>query len=219
MATAPDDVRLDELTRAHAAIVAEARAHVAAGREANAERLQARVRAAGDRERARQDESLHGAIASAERRALQQLDRVLSIARARASLSRDVAPPSGGAAPRRLPGRRAPIRTRPTITGNMDARARAEGQSVLLTWKTDATVTAWDVRFSERPDPRGDYVVREERTLPAAATSVELPLGEAPLRVHLHGRGRGDRVVRRALISGLTQESWNDRWQRRPTAS
>ena len=75
------------------------------------------------------------------------------------------------------------------------------------------------MRISERPDARGDYVVRETRELPAATTSVELPLADLPLRVHLLGRTRDGRLVRRAVISGLTRDSWNDRWQRRASAS
>jgi hypothetical protein len=37
--------------------------------------------------------------------------------------------------------------------------------------------------------------------------------------VHLLGRSRDGRLLRRALISALTQESWNDRWERRASAS
>ena len=40
--------------------------------------------------------------------------------------------------------------------------------------------------------------------LPAGATSVEVPLGATALRVHLLGRGRGGRLVRRAVMSPLT---------------
>ena len=66
---------------------------------------------------------------------------------------------------------------------------------------------------------RGAYVVRETLQLPAAATTVELPLCERPLRVHLLGRGRDGRLVRRAVISALTIDTWNDRWERRASAS
>jgi hypothetical protein len=75
------------------------------------------------------------------------------------------------------------------------------------------------VRFSERPDVRGEYVVLEERTLPGDATSVELPLGENLFRVHLLGRDRGGRLTGRAIVSGLTRETWLDRWERRASAS
>jgi hypothetical protein len=80
-------------------------------------------------------------------------------------------------------------------------------------------VASWEVRISERPDPRADYVVQETLTLPAATTSVGLPLGDVPLRVHVLGRSRDGRLVRRALISALTRETWSDRWQRRASAS
>jgi hypothetical protein len=94
---------------------------------------------------------------------------------------------------------------------------RGEGDE--LVWAREAKVTAWELRISERPDPRGDYEVRETGELPGEATSVELPLGETPLRVHLLGRDRGGRLVRRAILSGLTRETWADRWQRRASAS
>ena len=111
------------------------------------------------------------------------------------------------------------LRTKPTITGNMDVRRERRGDSFVLAWTAEPKVVAWDVRLSERPDVRGDYVVREERTLPGPETSLELQLGDTPLRVHLLGRARDGRLVRRAIISALTREGWDERWQRRASAS
>ena len=51
------------------------------------------------------------------------------------------------------------------------------------------------------------------------AAFVELELGDTPSRVHLLGRGRDGRLVRRAIISALTREGWDERWQRRASAS
>jgi hypothetical protein len=48
---------------------------------------------------------------------------------------------------------------------------------------------------------------------------VELALGVLPLRVHVLGRGRDGWLIRRAVVSGLTRESWDDRWQQRASAS
>jgi hypothetical protein len=98
----------------------------------------------------------------------------------------------------------------------MDVRRAGE---TALAWRTEPKVTAWELRISERRDPRGDYEVRESGELPGDATSVELPLGDIPLRVHLLGRDRGGRLVRRTIVSGLTRETWGDRWQRRASAS
>jgi hypothetical protein len=98
----------------------------------------------------------------------------------------------------------------------MDVR---RGDGATLTWTREPKVTAWELRISERPDPRGDYAVRETGELPGEATSLELPLGDVPLRVHLLGRDRGGRLVRRAIVSGLTRDTWRDRWQRRASAS
>jgi hypothetical protein len=75
------------------------------------------------------------------------------------------------------------------------------------------------VRFSERADARSEYVVRETLNLPGNTTSVELALGELPRRVHLLGRANDGRLVRRAIVSALTQDNWDDRWQRRASAS
>lgn len=203
----------DALARAHAAIVDEARAQVAAGGAPNVDALAARIRAAGSRARAR-DGADAKAIDRAEQKALQQLARVLAVHRARGRAAREPMPP---AAPRRPD--RAVLRTRPTISGNMELRRGSEGEAAVLRWDAAAAVTGWEVRFSERPDARSDYVLRETLTLPAPATSVELPLGERPLRVHVLGRGRDGRLVRRAIVSGLTKETWNDRWQRRASAA
>ena len=97
-------------------------------------------------------------------------------------------------------------------------RARGDGV-IVLSWDAAPGVTGWEVRFSERADARSEYVVRETVTLPGTATSVELTLGVLPRRVHLLGRSNDGRLVRRAIVSALTQDNWDDRWQRRASAS
>jgi hypothetical protein len=92
----------------------------------------------------------------------------------------------------------------------MDVRRAGE---LTLEWEAVESVATWEVRISKRPDPRGDYVLKE--TLQVDDPSIDLPLDDQPLRVHVLGRTRNGRLVRRAVISGLTRESWNDRWQRR----
>jgi hypothetical protein len=207
------DDGLDALTRAYSAIVAEARARVAAGRDPDAAALEARIRAASRRGRAADP----AAIERAESRALQQLQRVITVHRARALVRREPQPRAAVPAP--APSRRRMLRTRPTITGNMDVRRQSPDGTFVLAWDAASAVAAWEVRLSERPDARADYVVRETRSLPAGVTKVELPLGESPLRVHLLGRSRDGRLLRRAVISALTLEGWNERWERRASAS
>jgi hypothetical protein len=203
------------LERELASIVDEARADVAAGRNPDAQALEARIREAGDR-------ALRAGARTAakeQERALQQLERVLTVHRARARLAAPPTPPAPAAATSPRPRARAAFRAQPTISGNMEVRrTRGEGV-VVLSWDPSPAVTGWDVRFSERADARSEYVVRESLTLPGAATSVELTLGELPLRVHLLGRAGDGRLVRRAIVSALTQDNWNDRWQRRASAS
>ena len=195
----------NQLTRVYREIIDEARAHVASGRDPDAEALAARIHEAGRDSRERDGR--------AERRALQQLERVLTVHRARGRLARQPAPPTTA------PSRRALLRTRPTINANMDVRRQTDGEKFVLAWDAAAAVTGWEVRISERPDARGEYVLRETLTLPAEATAVEVPLGERPLRVHVLGRGRDGRLLRRAVISALTRAAWNDRWQQRASAS
>jgi hypothetical protein len=196
-------------------VIAHARAEIAAGNEPDRGSLESRVRAAAELER--QSGGAEAAIARAERGALEQLERVLSIARARARLAQPAtAPPARAPAP--LP-RRATVRSKPTITGNMEVRRETRDGSFLLAWDGAPSVASWEVRISERKDPRSDYVVRDLQTLPASQTSVELPLGELGLRVHLLGRSRDGRLIQRAVISALTRDGWNERWQRRASAS
>jgi len=185
-----------------APILAEARAAVAGGGAPDVDALSARIRAAG-------------AAPADERRALDQLDRVARVARARATLAEPtpaapVAPPA--APPRSL---RPLLRTRPTITANMDVRREEAGGRHRLVWDVAPGVTAWEVRVSVRPNPRAEYDVRDTQTLPGDATGVDVELGDATVRVHLLGRDRGGRLVRRAVMSGLTAAGWGDRWQRR----
>jgi hypothetical protein len=197
----PTDSSDDNGARACAAIVAEARAELAAGREPDWGLLQERVLASG--------------ASDVSRRALQQLERLLAVQRARTLVAREPEPP------RPRPGRpaRAAFRTRPTITGNMEVRRSASGAGLTLSWEAAAAVAGWETRISRRPDARTDYAVEEERTLAAGETTLELTLGELPLRVHLLGRSADGRLARRAVISGLTSDNWSDRWQRRASAS
>lgn len=186
------------------AVLAEARAQVAAGREPAAEELAARLRAAG-------------APAKTQERALAQLDRIVAVHRARTLVAEK---PREAPAPRRLPGRPKPaLRTRPTVSANMQLRREGDGADAVLVWDAAHGVAGWEVRISERPDARGDYEVRETLELEPAQTRAPLRLGERAVRVHVLGRGRDGRLLRRAIVAGLTAETWRDRWQQRPSAS
>jgi hypothetical protein len=201
---------MEALTRAHTTIIREARAHVAAGRDPNADALAARIRAAAERERDAGGDAAE--IDRAERLALKQLERIAAVHRARAALRRE--PPAGREAPR--PGPRRPaLRVRATITGNMEVRAAEAEGAVALRWDPVPSVVAWEVRVSERPGARPEYVVRETRELAGDATEAEVELGERPLRIHVLGRGRDGRLLRRAIVSSLTRDNWRDRWERR----
>jgi hypothetical protein len=196
------------MTQAFEAIIDEARAAVAAKREPNAEALEARLRAAAKQARTRGDAA---AVDKAEQDALEQLKRVVSVHRARVRLSRAPAAPPVVTPP----PLRALLRTRPTITGNMDVSRKRDGETLLLRWDAAPAVAEWEVRFSERADARADYAVIETLTLPGTATSVEVPLGERTMRIHLLGKGRNGKIVRRSLISALTRDTWSEKWERR----
>lgn len=195
------------------AVVEEARAGVAAGREPAAVALAARVREAARAARSRGEPA--GAVERTERDALRQLERVLAVHRARSLLSRE--PATRDPQPPRRP--RSPLRTRPTVSGNMRLRREGDGEQAVAVWDAAPGVLRWEVRVSERPDARSDYAIRETLELPPEETRVRLELGDRPVRVHVLGRGRGDRLLRRAIVSGLTRETWRDRWQQRATAS
>ncbi len=177
------------------AILQEARVAVAGGDEPDWKSLRDRLRGAAPDEAAR-------------RRALAQLERIGAVHRARRTR------PSSAPAPRPAPQRIAALRTRPSLSGDLDLRRERRDTAWLLAWPLSPGVERWEVRIAAR-SARGDYEAVESRELPGTATSVELPLGEAPLRVHVLGRSRGGRLVQRAIASGLTPHSWGERWQRR----
>jgi hypothetical protein len=179
-----------------AAILDEARAQIAAGREPDAAELETRIR---------------NVVAPGGGRALEQLGRLLAVHRARVTLAAPIP------APAPAPPRRREYRAKPTIAANMTVRARATGDRVTLEWPPAPGVTAWEARISERRDPRAQYVEREARTLDAPR--LELALDDLPLRIHLLGRTSSGRLVQRAVISGLTASNWNQRWQQRASAS
>src|SRR5437870_13493778 len=106
----------EELERALEAIIAEARAHVAAGREPNTAGLDERMRTAA--RRARSIGADPTAVAQAEARVRRRLEQIASVHRARTLLAREaVLKP---AAP--LPRRPLALRAKPTITGNLHVR-------------------------------------------------------------------------------------------------
>jgi len=185
----------------HARIIDEARRRVARGEALDEAAVEAQIRAVDG---------------NSQESALRQLARLASVQRARALVDRAPAPTPASTPPA---PRKPLFRTRPTITGNMDVhRGRGPGLFV-LEWRAEPKVSSWEARFSERPDARGEYVVREELSLPADATSLQLPLGDKLFRVHLLGRDRGGRLVSRTIVSGLTRDTWAERWERRASAS
>lgn len=206
---------LDALALALTGIVDRARAHVAAGEDPGPGALEKRIRAAGTKAR-KDDPGQATAIERAEERAIQQLERLAAVHRARTRIAEPPQRPPQTAPPQQ---RRPVLRTRPTISGNMDVRRTGDDETVTLAWDTASAVAGWEVRISERPDSRADYAVLETRALSAAETSAELELGDRPRRVHILGRARDGRPVRRAMISGLTRDNWRDRWQQRASAS
>lgn len=164
------------------AVLAEARAEIAAGRFPDIVGLRARL--AGDAD------------------ALARLDAVLAVHRGRARLAQRVSDTK--VSDTKL------LRTRPSVSGDMELRRAGEFR---LEWDPVRGVSTWEVRISERADVRRDYVVREK--LECTEPSVDLSLGDRPLRVHVVGRSREGRLVRRATVSGLTRDGWTDRWNRR----
>src|SRR5215216_5956640 len=117
-----------KLETALAAILAEARAQVAAGREPNVAGLEARIATAVRRARAAGDDG--AAVEELAAGARREGGAIVSVARARARLTRELPPEPK---PRSLPGRPIALRTRPTITGTLDVR-RAEGEGYKLVW-------------------------------------------------------------------------------------
>ena len=186
-----------------ASILDAARAEVAAGRDPDEQALEARIRKAGG-----------GA------KALKQLQRVLTVQRARARLAAPPTPPPPAPAPvpvrprarRRVPRAAddhgehggAPLAHRGRRAARLGYRSRRDGLGSALQRARGRTV---GVRRQRDADPAGN------------ATSVELALGELPRRVHVLGRANDGRLVRRAIVSALTEDNWNDRWQRRASAS
>jgi hypothetical protein len=135
--------------------------------------------------------------------ALARLDRVLAVHRGKTRIAREVSDT-------KVSDTRSRLRTKVFLSGDLDVRR--EGESTLA-WDPDRSVETWEVRINERADARSDYVLVETREV--AEPRVELPLGERPLRVNIVGRSRSGRLVRRAVVTGLTRAGWADRWQRR----
>jgi hypothetical protein len=176
-----------------AEILYEARTLIARGHDLDAEAFE---------ERARTTAGADGVA---------QLRRLFAVARAKKRSH--TAPPTGP----KPQGRASVYRARPTIAATMTVRACAAGEGVALEWEPRAEVVRWEARLAERPDLRAPYVDRDTVTL--EGPRFELRLGDRPKRISIIGRAASGRVVRHALISGLTSSNWRQQWQRRPTAS
>ncbi len=174
----------------YARIIADARRVVARGTEPNRDAFERRIRAVGG---------------EGEEEALRRLALVVAVHRARSRFTEPRAP-EPAARPVRV------LATRPTISGALDVR---RGRDFVLEWNAARDVASWEVRIAERPDIRRDYVERDAQELPGGATELELPLGDNPMRVRIVGRDARGRLVRRAVLTGVTRATWNDRWQRR----
>jgi len=174
-------------------ILREARAEVAGGGDPDWKALRDRIRGAAPDEAAR-------------KQGLAQLERIGAVHRARRTRPEP-------AAPRPAP-RAAVLRTKPSLTGDLELRRTPDHH---LEWPAEAAVDHWEVRIAERSGARSDYVTLGSHELPGSTRRFALPLGDVPLRVHVLGRSRNGRLVRRAIASGLTRESWDERWQRRPS--
>jgi hypothetical protein len=181
-------------------IVDETRAAVAAGRSVDRDALAARIRT-----------GIPKAEADA---AIAQLDRVLAVGRARARLAQSPTP-----TPNPSRSLRSAVKTRPILTANMDVRRQVEGETYSLAWDPASGVVEWEIRIGSRADERSDYVQLETRSLPSETNRLELPGTDATFRIHIIGRGRGGKLLRRAVVSGLSRDNWNERWQKRPSAS
>ena len=210
------------------AIIDDARRAVTSGTAPDLDALRSRVHTAAGSDPAAQ---------AAAQRTLAQLDRVAAVYRARttvgkpfeapntiASATTDTRPagglPASSGLPRRggLP-RPGALRTRPTITANMEVKREGNPPEVALSWASLPAVATWEIRLSARPDARADYEVFETRTVEPTATRLELHLTDRPLRVNLLGHRRDGKLLQRALISGLTLQNWSDRWEKRASAS
>src|ERR1700682_4564333 len=111
-------------------ILDTARADIAAGRDPDEKALEARIRNAGG-----------------DAKALQQLQRVLTVQRARPRLAAPPTPPPPAPAAPARPRGRAAFRAQPTITGNMEVRRAHTDGGIVLSWDATAAVTSWEVRF------------------------------------------------------------------------
>ena len=121
--------------------------------------------------------------------ALARLDSVVAVYRARTRLAQTT----------KVSDTTSPLRTRVFVSGDLSVR-RSDGH--VIEWESDPAVQRWEIRIRsesrELSEPRAD-----------------LSLTDQPVRVNIVGRSRTGKVVRRAVLSGLTRENWNDRWQRR----
>jgi hypothetical protein len=211
----------DPLTRAFQAILAEARSHVAARRGPDEKTLTARLRAAAARRADELGGDEEGEIAAAHAQALDELGRILAVDRAYRRVATEPAPviprraQPAPATPRRLAG----LKSKPTVSGNLEVRRTIGRGSLRLDWDPVPAVRSWELRIGTRPDPRADYELSEPTVLADGVTEIEAPLGDDPIRVSILGKARDGRPVRRLLISALTAENASDRWERRATAS
>lgn len=211
---APEQIEL-ELGRRHSLYLREAQRIVLDGKRPDedglAEGIGAETRRYLGSNPSLSHPSLEPVVAAAEAKALASLRAIVAAAAPPA-----VAPPAA-AVPR--PVRRLALQPSATIVGNMAVRKRRTASGIELAWDAAPNVAEWTVRVSVRPDPRRDYVELGAVTLVGGATSLEVELDERPRRIQLHGLARGGRIVRRAIVSALTEGNCGAQWKRQASAS
>lgn len=206
---APEQIAL-ALGRRHAHYLREARRLVLEGKTPDEAGLAEGIRAETRRYLASHPwlahDSLAPAVAAAEEPALSALHAIAAV-------------PTRATPPPRKPVRRMTLQPAATVAGNMALRKRRTDGGVELMWDGAASVVAWTVRISSRPDPRADYEEIAELRLPGKATSLAVELDDDPRRIQLSGLARGDRTVRRVTVSALTRGNSGAQWKRQASTS
>lgn len=136
-----------------------------------------------------------------------------ALAALRSICERAPQPPRPGASRLRL-------KSKVRITGNLPVERSAAPGGISLSWRAHSPVREWVVRIAERSAGEQEYGPDREQRLPAGTTTVVIPLAEdVTYRLQIVGQSATGRVSHRALILPLSTDNWQERWERRASAS
>lgn len=112
------------------------------------------------------------------------------------------------------------LRVKARVSGSLLIEKRTLAEGFQLSWRSSSPIKRWSVQVACKEERERDYRQPTERQFDGSERQLVLQLDPALLyRIQVVGRSASGRAIERALIISATAENWEERWERRASAS